>query len=200
METLAGATGNGGHRPVSSADRAEAKAIAPLAQGAIAVFSPSRWSSPSDTNAVANDWLKSFNAARLAAIVAESIKNSLALRYAAAAAYGSTGLAAFREVLNALTNDGLIMQRLQFDQAALRDRTNAVRIRRIHYPVEAIDLLSVLQLQANPIASDVSVIKPRNMQLANRIHLHLVLGGSFKAAPGGRPLITRTVHETTAHE
>jgi len=90
---------------------------------------------------------------------------------------------AFREAENALTNEGLIAQRLQFDQAALRDRTKAVRISRIQYTAGASDLLSVLQLQADQIATEVGVIKLRNAQLANRIDLHLALGGGFEAAP-----------------
>ena len=55
-----------------------------------------------------------------------------------------------------------------------------MRISRIQYTAGATDLLSVLQLQAEQIASDVSVIKLRNTQLANRINLHLALGGSFE--------------------
>ena len=102
-------------------------------------------------------------------------------------AYGSTVLAGFREAENALTKEGLFAQRLQFDQAALRDRTEAVRISRIQYTSGATDLLSLLQLQADQIASDVAVIKLRNAQLANRINLHLALGGSFESAPAVPP-------------
>jgi len=113
-----------------------------------------------------------------------------ARQQAAVAAYGSTVLVAFREAENALTNEGLLTQRLQFDQAALRDRTEAVRISRIQYTAGATDLLSVLQLQADQIASDVAVIKLRNLQLANRINLHLALGGSFDVAPAS--VVART--------
>jgi outer membrane protein, multidrug efflux system len=58
-----------------------------------------------------------------------------------------------------------------------------VRISRIQYTAGSTDLLSVLQLQADQIASEVALIKLRNTQLANRINLHLALGGSFEAAP-----------------
>jgi NodT family efflux transporter outer membrane factor (OMF) lipoprotein len=95
------------------------------------------------------------------------------------AAYGGTVLEAYREVENALMNVGLIAQRRAFDEAALRDRIEAVRISRIQYTAGASSLLSVLQLQADQIASDVAVVKVRNAQLANRINLHLALGGSF---------------------
>jgi outer membrane protein, multidrug efflux system len=45
------------------------------------------------------------------------------------------------------------------------------------------DLLSVLQLQAGQIESQAVLIKLRNAQLANRIDLHLSLGGSFDNSP-----------------
>ena len=111
------------------------------------------------------------------------IKIATTRQQAAVAAYGQAVLVAFREAENALTNEGLLAQRLQFDQAALRDRTQAVRISRIQYTAGASDLLSVLQLQADQIATEVGVIKLRNAQLANRIDLHLALGGGFEAAP-----------------
>jgi multidrug efflux system outer membrane protein len=110
-----------------------------------------------------------------------------ARQQAAVAAYGSTVLVAFREAEGALTNEGLFAQRLDFDEAALRNRTNAVRISRIQYTAGATDLLSVLQLQADQFATDATVIKLRNAQLANRINLHLALGGSFDAAPAATP-------------
>jgi outer membrane protein, multidrug efflux system len=111
------------------------------------------------------------------------IQIATARQQAAVAAYGSAALAAFREAENALTNEGLLAQRLQFDLAALRDRTEAVRISRIQYTAGATDLLSVLQLQADQIGTELGVIKLRNAQLANRINLHLALGGSFDGAP-----------------
>ena len=58
-----------------------------------------------------------------------------------------------------------------------------MRIANIHYKASLITLLSVLQLQTAQIASQAEVIKLRNAQLANRINLHLALGGSFDAAP-----------------
>jgi len=46
---------------------------------------PPVWNSNTNADAVANDWLKSFNDPKLDAIVAEAIQNNLDLRYAAAA-------------------------------------------------------------------------------------------------------------------
>jgi outer membrane protein TolC len=62
-----------------------------------------------------------------------------------------------------------------------------VRIAHLQYKAGATDLLSVLQLQSDQIASQANLIKLRNVQLANRIDLHLSLGGSFESAPGMAP-------------
>jgi outer membrane protein TolC len=111
------------------------------------------------------------------------IKIATAEQEQAVARYGAVALRAFREVEAALTNQELLTERLRCDQNALADRTEAVRIAKIRYEVGSSDLQSVLQLQTIQIASQADVIKLRNAQLANRINLHLALGGSFDAAP-----------------
>ncbi len=88
-------------------------------------------------------------------------------------------LTAFREVENGLMNERLLAQRLESDRKVLSDRTESVRLGRLKYEGGAIDFLQLLQLQAAQIASQVQVVKLRNAQLANRIDLHLALGGSF---------------------
>ena len=87
----------------------------------------------------------------------------------------------------ALTNEAFLAQRAQFDQRALEDRTTAVQIAAIKYTAGSIDLLSVLILQSEQLAMQKYVIKLRNAQLANRITLHLALGGSFDTAPATNP-------------
>jgi NodT family efflux transporter outer membrane factor (OMF) lipoprotein len=119
------------------------------------------------------------------------VKIATAEQQAAVAGYGRAVLVALGEAENALTNEGLLAERLQFDQAALRDRTEAVRISRIQYTAGASDLLSVLQLQADQIAEDMTVIQLRNAQLANRINLNLALGGSFDDGPAVSAVDTR---------
>ena len=111
------------------------------------------------------------------------IKIATAQQQRAVAGYGSIALRAFREVENGLTNEQLLAQRLQFQQAEVRDRVESVRIATLQYKAGSTDLLSVLQLQSDQIASQANLIKLRNVQLANRIDLHLALGGSFEAAP-----------------
>lgn len=53
----------------------------------------------------------------------------------------------------------------------------------MRYKAGSMDLLSVLQLQEGQIASQAALIELRNSQLANRINLHLAIGGSFDSAP-----------------
>ena len=111
------------------------------------------------------------------------IKSATAQQGQALAAYGSAALNAFREVEIALTNEVLLAEYLKYEEDAVHDRTEAVRIATLKYKAGATDLLSVLQLQTDQIATEVELIKARNAQLANRINLHLALGGSFNASP-----------------
>jgi len=111
------------------------------------------------------------------------IKIATAQQQQAVAGYGGIALRAFREVENGLTNEELLAQRLQFQQAEVRDRVESVRIATLQYKAGASDLLSVLQLQSDQIGSQANLIKLRNAQLANRIDLHLALGGSFESSP-----------------
>jgi outer membrane protein TolC len=111
------------------------------------------------------------------------IKIATAQQGQALAAYGSAALNAFREVEIALTNEALLVEYLKYEQDSLHDRAEAVRIATLKYKAGATDLLSVLQLQTDQIATQVELIKARNAQLANRINLHLALGGSFDASP-----------------
>jgi outer membrane protein, multidrug efflux system len=101
----------------------------------------------------------------------------------AVARYGAVALAAFREVENALANEQLLAKRVPFEERALADRTAAVRIATIQYKAGRRDLLWVAELQTAQLANEAAVIKLHGIQGANRIRLHLALGGSFDAAP-----------------
>jgi len=101
----------------------------------------------------------------------------------AVARYGSAALAAFREVETTLMQEELLGQRLEYLEAALRDASEAVRIAKLQYQAGAMSLLWVLQLQAERIASEAMVIQMHGARLANRIDLHLALGGGFDAQP-----------------
>ncbi len=112
------------------------------------------------------------------ALTAE-IKIANARQEEAIAGYGSAALVAFREVENALMNENVLARRLRYDRQAMADLTDAVRIANIQFKAGKITLLSVLQLQEAQLASEAEVIKLRAAQLANRIELHMALGGGF---------------------
>jgi len=97
--------------------------------------------------------------------------------------YGGVVLSAFREVENALGNDRMLARRMPYDESALRDRNQAVRIATEQYTAGARDMLWVSNLQADAIATEADHIRLRALQRINRIRLHLALGGSFDASP-----------------
>ena len=99
------------------------------------------------------------------------------------ARYGSVALRAFYEAEVALTNETLLARRLVEEEKGLKANSEAVRIARTRYVAGAADMLTVLQLEERYLTSQSTVIQLHNAQLANRINLHLVLGGSFDAVP-----------------
>ena len=99
------------------------------------------------------------------------------------AKFGAVSLRAFSEVETGLTNEQLLGKRLPYAESAVRDHGEAVRVALLRYKAGSMDLLSVLQLQESQIQSEAALIDLRNSQLANRINLHLALGGSFDSSP-----------------
>ena len=106
----------------------------------------------------------------------------------ALARYGSVALAAFREVEDGLANEQLLARQVPFDQKALEERVDAVRIATLQYKAGRRDLLWVAQLQTEQLAANAQVIKLRGTQRANRVRLQLALGGSFDALPAAAQL------------
>ena len=102
---------------------------------------------------------------------------------AALAAYGQTALTAFSEVETALSNERLIAEREAFLEDVVKENTEALKLVQRQYEVGRVDLLSVLIIQARLIGAQAALISIRNDRLANRVNLHLALGGSFEAKP-----------------
>jgi multidrug efflux system outer membrane protein len=111
------------------------------------------------------------------------IKIATGLEDQAVAHFGGVALNAFDEVEVALTNERLLAEQIPHSENAVLDHTEAVRVAELRYRAGSMDLLSVLQLQEGQIQSQANLIKLRNSQLANRINLHLALGGSFDSSP-----------------
>ena len=98
---------------------------------------------------------------------------------AALASYGSIALRAFSEVESALTNESLLQEREAFLAATVANNEEALAAAKTQYDVGAVDFLSVLQMQARALNSRISLIRIKNARLAQRVDLHLALGGDF---------------------
>jgi outer membrane protein TolC len=101
---------------------------------------------------------------------------------AALAGYAQAALRAFQEVETALTNEQLLREQEGFLQEVVTESNEAYRITRTQYDSGEVDLLTVLQTQAGLLGSRSSLIAIRNERLAQRVDLHLALGGSFEPA------------------
>jgi len=111
------------------------------------------------------------------------VKIETAHQQQALARYGSVVLKAFDEVETALTNENLYAKEFEHLDSSFKEYSDAVRIATIKYKAGAYDMQQVLQLQTAQLAVEEDLIKLRNALFANRINLHLALGGSFEAAP-----------------
>lgn len=102
-----------------------------------------------------------------------------AQQQATLANYGSIALRAFGEVESALTNESLLQEREGFLAAAVTNNAGALAAAKTQFDVGAVDFLSVLQMQARALNSRISLIRMQNARLAQRVDLHLALGGDF---------------------
>jgi NodT family efflux transporter outer membrane factor (OMF) lipoprotein len=100
---------------------------------------------------------------------------------AAMALFGQTALRAFSEVEGSLDGERILDEQQRFLESVLVQDTEALRLGRLRYDVGATDLLHVLELQAKQLNTQFELIRIRNERLANRIALHLALGGGFSS-------------------
>jgi outer membrane protein TolC len=99
---------------------------------------------------------------------------------AAIATFGQSVLRAFEEVETALTNETLYEEREHYLESVVENNERAYEMERNRYDVGQTDLLSVLQIQAKWIGARVGWVRIKNERLAQRVNLHLALGGSFE--------------------
>jgi outer membrane protein TolC len=85
-----------------------------------------------------------------------------------------------------LTNGKLLDEREEFLNTVLAENTGAWELANARYEVGKVDLLSVLQMQARVVGSQIALVNIRNERLINRVNLHLALGGSFEENPEKR--------------
>jgi outer membrane protein TolC len=98
---------------------------------------------------------------------------------AAIAAFGATVLQALEQVEAGLTNEELLERREDFITRSVDNNKQAYDIALKQYDVGQIDLLSALQMQTRWLGARTNLIRVKNARLAERINLHLALGGSF---------------------
>ena len=93
------------------------------------------------------------------------------------ALYAQKALEAFSEVEGALTNEPLLKSREERLQSALEQSEEAYARTRRQYEVGRVELLALLQTQASLISAKSALIAVKNERLAQRVDLHLALGG-----------------------
>lgn len=116
-----------------------------------------------------------------------ALSGSLHLRTAeqeqAVADYGRLALQAFNEAEDALNGEQILAARETLLQNAARDSRRVVDLQRESYRVGKTDLRSVTQSLLTANATEVTLLHVRRERLAQRVGLHMALGGSFDAAP-----------------
>ena len=98
---------------------------------------------------------------------------------ASLALFGQAALRAFSEVESSLGNEPLLADQQRNLEGVLAQDTEALRLGRLRYEAGATDLLHVLEIQKRVLDSQFALVEIRNDRLANRIALHLALGGGF---------------------
>jgi outer membrane protein TolC len=109
------------------------------------------------------------------------IKNSE--QEAAILAYARSALNAISDVESALAAERTLGQRFDGLQQVVDDNQRALVLARNSYEVGRQDLRSVQQQQMSLYAATITRLRVQSEQIAQRINLHLALGGSFEVRP-----------------
>jgi NodT family efflux transporter outer membrane factor (OMF) lipoprotein len=97
----------------------------------------------------------------------------------AVAEYAATGLKAFNEVESALATEAALVERERLLREAVSDNERAVRFSEVQFRVGRIDTRAVLTDQLQLYASRVQLLRVQSETLAQRVNLHLALGGGI---------------------
>jgi outer membrane protein TolC len=101
----------------------------------------------------------------------------------AVAEYARAGQRAFGEVENALAAEVALSERNAILDATVRDSARALELARIQYRVGTVDLRAVEQAQLALYSARINQIRVQTERLAQRVNLHLALGGDFDLPP-----------------
>ncbi len=97
----------------------------------------------------------------------------------AVADYARAGQRAFGEVENALAAESALREREAILEATVRDSARALELVQIQYRVGSVDLRAVEQSQLALYSNRLSLLRVQTERLAQRVNLHLALGGGF---------------------
>jgi len=105
---------------------------------------------------------------------------SKARHQAALASYGQKALLAFKEVEQYLSEEALLADGEELLKVAVQQNEKALDLGRKQYEVGQIDMMSILLTQGRLLKANSALVAIRYDRLANRVALHLALGGSFQ--------------------
>jgi len=100
----------------------------------------------------------------------------------AVAEYARAGQRAFGEVENALAAEAALRDREAILEATVRDSARALELTQIQYRVGSTDLRAVEQSQLALYSARIGLLRVQTERLAQRVNLHLALGGGFEPA------------------
>jgi len=109
----------------------------------------------------------------------------------AVAAYAATGQRAFGEVENALAAEFALRDRAVQLDAVVRDNERALQLALDQYRVGSVDARAVQQRQLALYSARTARLKLQSEQLAQRVNLHLALGGAFDDGPANAAVAAR---------
>jgi outer membrane protein TolC len=112
------------------------------------------------------------------------IQQATAEQKEAVAAYADQAIQAFKEVESALDNGRYLKEQGSYLETAVAENQQAYDLAQVQYNVGKADFLNVLELQNRWIGSRMAFLNIRRLQLAERVNLHLALGGSFENKDG----------------
>jgi NodT family efflux transporter outer membrane factor (OMF) lipoprotein len=98
----------------------------------------------------------------------------------ALAEYARMALRALGDVENALASAKTLNEREQVLRRTVADNQRALELTQTRYQVGNADLRAVQQQQLNVYAARLALLRVQSEQLAQRVNLHLALGGSFQ--------------------
>jgi outer membrane protein TolC len=98
----------------------------------------------------------------------------------AVAEYARIGQRAFGEVENALAAENTLRERDAILEASVRDSARAAELSQIQFRVGSVDLRAVEQSQLALYSARVARLRVQAERLAQRVNLHLALGGGFE--------------------